>query len=386
MSRLRNPAPEHYYEEYLYKKDVNDKVYKKLWVGLLGNSLRFYSNHKDLRCVDCISLENFVSTEVPSIQTKAKSSSEFLFSLSLKDKEIHFKTQSQESREMWRAYIITMAELSIPPGLTLLPGPMLALKEALEKEKERQMQLEDTEIPSCFYHVSRMEAETLLKENPDCGNILLRPGGNQQSISVTTCQQNHSFVLKHYKVNQEQNGYVIQLEPPVICRTLAHVVNHFVKSTNNCLIPFEKHNDYENRIEVIYVNEEDGEVTVRYPQDKPVAVPITSCNGPPVLPRDRPLPEQPKKTNERQSALKMPTGGVIRANEEDGEVTVRYPQDKPVAVPIPSCIGPPLLPRDRPLHDQRKKTNERLSALNMPTGGLDEELKLKLQIRRAMVE
>ncbi|XP_063312005.1 signal-transducing adaptor protein 2 isoform X1 [Pelobates fuscus] len=288
MSRIKNATPEHYFEEYLYKKDVNDKVYKKTWVGLLGNCLCFYSNHKDLRRVDSLSLENFICFKEPTTLP-----SEYLFSLCMTGREVQFKTDSLESREMWRAYIITVAELNIPQSVTLLPGPLLSLREALEKEKLRRSQEDVEEMPSCFHNVSRSEAETLLKQFPECGSLLLRPGGSPQTVSVTTCQRNvGTFVLKHYRVTQEQNKYVIQVEPPVTCPTLAQVVNHFKKTTKNLLIPFEKANEYENKIGVLEVDGEDGVATVRYPTETSGTTRISNkCNVPPPLPRE-PIPQE----------------------------------------------------------------------------------------------
>ncbi|OCU00341.1 signal-transducing adaptor protein 2 [Xenopus laevis] len=288
MSRTKTPAPEHYYEEYIYKKDKNDMVFTKVWAGILGNSLCFYSNHKDPRSVDIISLENYVSLKEPG----DKSSSENQLSLCLKGREVQLKAESLESREMWRAYIITIAELKIPRSLSLLPGPLLALKEALEKEIERKKknEAEANETPSCFYNVSRLEAETLLMQNHECGNFLLRPGGNQKSLSVSTCQQyNSKDVLKHYRVIQEQEGYVIQVDPKVVCSSVAHVISHFVNSSNKTLKPFVKICEYENKIAIFEQNNEDGVVTMRYAQDTPGGTKTSPLHTvPPPLPRDPP--------------------------------------------------------------------------------------------------
>lgn len=43
--------------------------------------------------------------------------------------------------------------------------------------------------PRCFLQVSRLEAQLLLERYPECGNLLLRPGGDgKDSVSVTTRQ------------------------------------------------------------------------------------------------------------------------------------------------------------------------------------------------------
>uniref|UniRef100_A0A803J4J3 Signal transducing adaptor family member 2 n=1 Tax=Xenopus tropicalis TaxID=8364 RepID=A0A803J4J3_XENTR len=315
MSRAKTPAPEHYYEEYLYKKDKND------------------------RSIDTISLENYVSLKEPG----GNLSSENQFSLCMKGREIQLKAESLESREMWRAYIITIAELRIPPSLSLLPGPRLALKEALEKEIERKKknEAEENETPSCFYNVSRMEAENLLMQNRECGNLLLRPGGNQKTLSVSTCQKFHSKdVVKHYRVMQEQEGYVIQVEPKVVCSSLANVISHFVNSSNKTLKPFVKICEYENKIAIYEQNNEDGVVTVRYAQDSPGSTKTSPLHtAPPPLPRDPPPEddyENPDQGEKRWNSFR--------------EVSKGPRTPKPV-----------------------------------PSSGLDEELRRKLEIRRQQI-
>ncbi|OCT97444.1 signal-transducing adaptor protein 2 [Xenopus laevis] len=311
MSRAKTPAPEHYYEEYLSKKDKNDKVFTKVWAGILGNSLCFYSNHKDLRSVDVISLENYISLK----ESGGKSSSENQFTLCLKGRVVQLKAESLESREMWRAFIITIAELRIPGSLCLLPGPLLTLKEALEKEMERKKkkEAEANETPSCFYNVSRMEAESLLMQNPECGNLLLRPGVNQKSLSVSTCQKYHSKdVFKHYRVIQEQEAYVIQVDPKVVCSSIVHVISHFVNSSNKTLKPFVKICEYEKKIAIFEQNNEDGVVTMRYAQDSPGSTKTSSLhNSPPPLPRD-PLPEDeyenPDQGEKQWISIRVPNG------------------------------------------------------------------------------
>ncbi|XP_012810379.1 signal-transducing adaptor protein 2 isoform X1 [Xenopus tropicalis] len=347
MSRAKTPAPEHYYEEYLYKKDKNDRGFTKLWAGILGNTLCFYSNHKDLRSIDTISLENYVSLKEPG----GNLSSENQFSLCMKGREIQLKAESLESREMWRAYIITIAELRIPPSLSLLPGPRLALKEALEKEIERKKknEAEENETPSCFYNVSRMEAENLLMQNRECGNLLLRPGGNQKTLSVSTCQKFHSKdVVKHYRVMQEQEGYVIQVEPKVVCSSLANVISHFVNSSNKTLKPFVKICEYENKIAIYEQNNEDGVVTVRYAQDSPVIniYPfIGSTKTSPLHTAPPPLPRDPPPEDDYEN----PDQGEKRWNSFR-EVSKGPRTPKPV-----------------------------------PSSGLDEELRRKLEIRRQQI-
>lgn len=56
-----------------------------------------------------------------------------------------------------------------------------------------QVGLQDSQhlsrVLRCFLQVSRLEAQLLLERYPECGNLLLRPGGDgKDSVSVTTRQ------------------------------------------------------------------------------------------------------------------------------------------------------------------------------------------------------
>lgn len=58
-----------------------------------------------------------------------------------------------------------------------------------------QVSLQDSQHLSCvrslrcFLQVSRLEAQLLLERYPECGNLLLRPGGDgKDGVSVTTRQ------------------------------------------------------------------------------------------------------------------------------------------------------------------------------------------------------
>ncbi|XP_075467483.1 signal-transducing adaptor protein 2 isoform X2 [Ascaphus truei] len=345
VTRTKVPVPEHYYEEYLYKKDLTDKVYKKLWVGLQGNTLCFYSNHKDLRRVDCLSLDDYVSLTESAVSIGANGLHHYPFSLRLKGREVQLKTESVDSRGMWCAFILTIAELKIPASVTLLPGPLLSLKEALQKEKERRAREEmerstQDENPSCFYDVSRIEAESLLKENPAFGSLLLRPGGDKESLSLTTCQKIHSqFVLKHYRITLEQEGYVIQVEPRVTCSSMAKVVDHFVKISLNRLSPFEKRNEYENKIGVIEVNNENGEVIEEYPREKTGATKSRPFSKVPP-----PIPMQPPPQDEEYENPKEQT-------------TWRRSSKEAIKSPPFSKVPPPI-PMESPPQDEEYENPE----------------------------
>uniref|UniRef100_A0A8D0H3F0 Signal transducing adaptor family member 2 n=1 Tax=Sphenodon punctatus TaxID=8508 RepID=A0A8D0H3F0_SPHPU len=201
--------PSHYYEGFLEKKGPLEKDYKKFWTGLRGLALYFYNTNRD--------------TQVGSSGGWFLSSAMCVFL---------FQVENLESREMWKGFILTVVELKVPSSLTLLPGHIYMMSEALDKEQE------PFSSPSCFYKVSRTEAQVLLEKNEDSGNMLLRPGGDGKSVSVTTRQVvNGNVALKHYRVNQLGQEYIVDVEQPYRCSSLAGVVDYFVSNTNKALVP-----------------------------------------------------------------------------------------------------------------------------------------------------
>ncbi|NWX42199.1 STAP2 protein, partial [Steatornis caripensis] len=113
--------------------------------------------------------------------------------LRLRGQEVTLKVESQEALEMWRGFILTMAEMKVPTDLALLPGHVFQLSEALREEQDRRAASGSPAtlgVPSCFFEVTRLEAERLLERSAGEGNMVLRPGGyGQGGVSVTTRQE-----------------------------------------------------------------------------------------------------------------------------------------------------------------------------------------------------
>nr|XP_019599600.1 PREDICTED: signal-transducing adaptor protein 2 isoform X3 [Rhinolophus sinicus] len=234
--------PSHYYESFLEKKGPCDRDYKKFWAGLQGLTLYFYNSNRDFQHMEKLDLGTFVKlTDEAPWGTSHDPGTHF--NLVLRNQEIKFKVESLESREMWKGFILTVVELRVPSNLTLLPGHLYMMAEALAKEEVRR----SLEIPSCFLKVSRLEAQLLLERYPECGNLLLRPSGDGTgAVSVTTRQTlNGAPVVRHYKVKREGTKYVLDVEEPVSCASLDAVVNYFVLHTKKALVPFLLDEDYE---------------------------------------------------------------------------------------------------------------------------------------------
>ncbi|XP_072804042.1 signal-transducing adaptor protein 2 isoform X4 [Vicugna pacos] len=245
LPKPKSIQPSHYYESFLEKKGPRDRDYKKFWAGLQGLTLYFYNSNRDSQYVEKLDLGVFVKLrdEAPWGSSQDPGTH---FCLVLRNQEIKFKVESLESREMWKGFIMTVVELRVPFNLTLLPGHLYMMTEALAKEEARRA----LEMPSCFLQVSRLEAQLLLERYPECGNLLLRPSGDGSGgVSVTTRQAlNGTPVVRHYKVKCEGPKYVIDVEQPFSCASLDAVVNYFVSHTNKALVPFLLDEDYEKVI------------------------------------------------------------------------------------------------------------------------------------------
>ncbi|XP_063123558.1 signal-transducing adaptor protein 2 isoform X9 [Rattus norvegicus] len=254
--KLKGAPPSHYYENFLEKKGPCDQDYRKFWAGLQGLAICFYNSNRDLQPLEKLDLRLFSKLKDEALLGSSHDTT-YHFSLVLRDQEVKFKVESLESCEMWKGFILTVVELRVPSNLTLLPGHMYMMAEVLAKEEVRRA----AEVPWCFLQVSRLEAQLLLERYPECGNLLLRPGGDgKDSVSVTTRQiLNGSPVIKHYKVKREGSKYVIDVEDPFSCPSLEAVVNYFVTHTKRALVPFLLDEDYEKVLGFVDSDRENGE-------------------------------------------------------------------------------------------------------------------------------
>ncbi|XP_077188024.1 signal-transducing adaptor protein 2 isoform X2 [Paroedura picta] len=275
------------------------------WTGRPGDRIQ---------CVDRLDLADFVSLveDNPPRSVAAWSTEGARLTVRMRSQEVKLKMESLESREMWKGFILTMVEMEVPTSLALLPGHIYMLSEALEKEREQRSKADrpdtregiprlsersappggeapEATYPDCFFRVSRTEAEALLEKNESCGNLLLRPGRDSSSISVSTRQMvNGTAVLKHYKINQVGKQYIIDVEDPYCCSSLAGVVEFFVKTSKHNLVPLQVDDSYAETLEFVLVDHENGESTRTIP--KPPRLP----DIPPPSPRAV-VTEQPKK-------------------------------------------------------------------------------------------
>ncbi|XP_031292831.1 signal-transducing adaptor protein 2 isoform X3 [Camelus dromedarius] len=368
LPKPKSIQPSHYYESFLEKKGPRDRDYKKFWAGLQGLTLYFYNSNRDSQYVEKLDLRVFVKLrdEAPWGSSQDPGTH---FCLVLRNQEIKFKVESVESREMWKGFIVTVVELRVPFNLTLLPGHLYMMTEALAKEEARRA----LEMPSCFLKVSRLEAQLLLERYPECGNLLLRPSGDGSGgVSVTTRQAlNGTPVVRHYKVKCEGPKYVIDVEQPFSCASLDAVVNYFVSHTNQALVPFLLDEDYEKVI------------GPALPKQLPPAsiTPVSSHNKLPPLPNQDenyviPIGDDPA-ANYVNGDVPSPSRPVVQKPRKLAKFQAKPPKTPVMPKPEPKGLNSGLA----------KKLAVSSAQVFSPTTGLagvTAELEEKLQRRRAL--
>uniref|UniRef100_A0A8C9WZV6 Signal transducing adaptor family member 2b n=1 Tax=Sander lucioperca TaxID=283035 RepID=A0A8C9WZV6_SANLU len=246
---------------------------RKLWTSLCGNTLFFFNDMRDTGYIEKVDLSGFISITDDGSQDRNLDAARFI--LQMKDINIKFTASNAESRELWKGYIQSV--LSVPSSLTLLPGQIHMLKEAVEKEKERKRNVAQpavlnhcpyvsfqADMPACYHRVSRLEAELLLEKEAKRGNLLLRPGSNGTSFAVSTRQDLEGSVFRHYRVtHKHEGGFAIDVDNPVPCATLHDVINYLVEKTDGVLIPLIIEGAYEKNITFIRTDNDNGEMSVR---------------------------------------------------------------------------------------------------------------------------
>uniref|UniRef100_G1PRE9 Signal transducing adaptor family member 2 n=1 Tax=Myotis lucifugus TaxID=59463 RepID=G1PRE9_MYOLU len=383
--------PSHYHESFLEKKGPRQgDDYKKFWAGLQGLTLYFYKSNRDSQHVEKIDLGASVKVtdEAPCGSSHDPG---IHFNLFVRNQEIKFRVESLESREMWKGFILTVVELRVPSNLTLLPGHLYMMAEALAKEEARRA----LEMPSCFMKVSRLEAQLLLERYPECGNLLLRPSGDgKDCVSVSTRQTlSGTPLVRHYKVKREGPKYVIDVEEPVSCASLQAVVNYFVLQTKNALVPFLLDEDYEKVLGYVEADKENGESVWVAPLAPAVlcpgaAAPAGGPKQPPPVPRQHKLP--PLLNPDENYVIPIGDAPVAEYENTDA-LSPGWPKQCHPAQKVQAKLPkPPMAPKPEPkclASGLAKKLAISSAQAAFPTTGLANvtaELEEKLQRRRAL--
>ncbi|XP_029938783.1 signal-transducing adaptor protein 1-like [Salarias fasciatus] len=281
IGRERTQLPTCYYEGYLEKRSFKDKTSRKLWACLCGNSIFFFNEKRDVDYVEKLDLCGLVSVTDDSSQEKNLDAARF--NLQMKEDNIKITAPNAEARELWKGFILSVAELHVPPSLNLLPGQLHMLNDAVEKEKERQKKLHSSpaakfnpyisvraSMPACFHTVNRLEAELLLERAAKRGNVLLRPGSDG-NFAVSTRQDYDGPLFRHYRVSRKTTGgFSIDVDNPVDCATLHDVITYLVNKTDGVLIPLILEDQYDKKISYISSDNENGEMSLQQAFVNPV--------------------------------------------------------------------------------------------------------------------
>uniref|UniRef100_A0A673H426 Signal-transducing adaptor protein 1-like n=1 Tax=Sinocyclocheilus rhinocerous TaxID=307959 RepID=A0A673H426_9TELE len=279
FKRVRSQLPSCYYDGFLEKKSIKDKMGHKLWTSLCGNSLFFYNSTKDSVYIEKLELSDLVSVSDDCCRHRNLDAARF--TLHMKNEDIKMIAPSLEARELWKGFMLSVSKLSVPSSLNLLPGQIHMMKEIIEKEKIRQRLLSSlpppscsdncvtvpSDMPSCYHNVTRVEAEYLLERNANRGSLLLRPGHDGASFALTTRQDINGPVFRHYRVSRRhEGGFAIALETPITCETLHDVVNCLLEKTNGVLVPLLMEGHYDKNITFAETDNENGERSLHCPK------------------------------------------------------------------------------------------------------------------------
>lgn len=280
-----------YYSGHLLKKHTEEKDYKKFYAELRGATLFLYKNDTQDTYTEKLELEKLKSMELDApFQKKTPA----VFTLTLQKEKVKLKMDNPDTGEEWRGFILTVVRKQIPGKLQLLPGQMMLLQEALDREKRRnppspsprpalpprpsflrspsppppRSPLPSPSAPqpsnrpvqssssstglSCFYNVTRQEAERMLGANPECGGIILRPATQPNNYALTLRQVISSGpVMRNYRVTSTKNsGFVIELDKPVTVPSLNDVLKYFLEKTEYRLQPFVASQPYDLHIDM----------------------------------------------------------------------------------------------------------------------------------------
>ncbi|XP_038633989.1 signal-transducing adaptor protein 1-like isoform X2 [Scyliorhinus canicula] len=298
LGRYRISYVPGYHEGYLEKLESKSQTYKRYWTVLRGNELLFQVTSRDPMYIEKISLSDFVSVVNEDSPDQDPQTSNLI--LKLKHGNVRLKADSPESREQWKGFIHTAAKLEIP-NLHLLPGQIQRLKEVMEEEIKQRRKLgpppvperlktsepiendyDDIEnVPSCFYKISRVEGEIMLDQNMEYGNMLMRPGRDNKNFAITTRQMlNGNALVKHYRVRCADNGYIIEVDDGILCRSQQEVIDYFVKYTNGALKPLERSTDYEINLSFVKEDAESGELIHHEQQQSPLKTATRTAHPP----------------------------------------------------------------------------------------------------------
>ncbi|RMC01022.1 hypothetical protein DUI87_22709 [Hirundo rustica rustica] len=99
--RGTRPRARHYYEGFVDKRGPRDQDYRRVWAGLRGLKLAFYRDPQEHEPLEVLDLG-----ELAAVRAEGAA-----LVLGMEGQEVTMKTESWETQEMWRGFILTMTKV-----------------------------------------------------------------------------------------------------------------------------------------------------------------------------------------------------------------------------------------------------------------------------------
>nr|XP_043897007.1 signal-transducing adaptor protein 1-like isoform X2 [Solea senegalensis] len=269
-----------YYSGPLLKKRNDKKNFEPYFGELRGSQLFLYKHDAQETSTEKLDLE-----QVKSMDLNKPCVTSAIFTFTLQKEVVLLKVDNLSTGEEWRCYLLTMAKKVIPSNTLLLPGQLIKLREALDQELRRRNlsrlcaptmpapsfppsasssssspqraaakpNPSNSDMPACFFNVTRQEAEAMLEHHPQNGNIILRPSSEGNHAVTVRLLLDSGPVLRNYKVTSSHLGIVIHLDIPVRVHSFTDVLNHFLEKTEHYLWPYSESQLYDTTIDPLPV-------------------------------------------------------------------------------------------------------------------------------------
>ncbi|XP_058505537.1 signal-transducing adaptor protein 1-like isoform X2 [Solea solea] len=278
-----------YYSGPLLKKTNDKKNFEPYFGELRGSQLFLYKHDAQETYTEKLDLEQVKSKDLnkPCVTSA-------IFTFTLQKEVVLLKVDNLSTGEEWRCYLLTMAKKVIPSNMLLLPGQLFKLREALDQELRRRNlprlcaptmpapsfpppaslssasasasssssspqraaakpNPSNSDMPACFFNVTRQEAEAMLEHHPQNGNIILRPSSEGNHAVTVRLLLDSGPVLRNFKVTRSHLGLIIHLDIPVRVHSFTDVLNHFLENTVHHLCPYSESQLYDTTIDPLPV-------------------------------------------------------------------------------------------------------------------------------------
>ncbi|XP_078589555.1 signal-transducing adaptor protein 1-like isoform X1 [Branchiostoma floridae x Branchiostoma japonicum] len=123
-----------YHEGFLEKKFKSG--YQRIWAEIKADVIFFYHPEKqEQHTLGYARLDRTTTVEYPKAKGKERGQHKFIVK---SNKELHkFLVIGAQLRDVWKAYILTIATHVVPEDLNLLPGQLIDVRRTLEQETYR---------------------------------------------------------------------------------------------------------------------------------------------------------------------------------------------------------------------------------------------------------